>query len=127
MFSTPENLQQEAACWACSGATTQAQLYRLALLSRIARLLAPVNTDTQSLMDHAKCVVCSGALSQAEAMEIALLDMVYGLIASGGIGGGVICGNYGGGNPTFVPASGCGVAIDTSNDRIWWYYNGTWN
>lgn len=46
---------------------------------------------------------------------------------SGGTGSGLTCGNYGGSQPTFTPASGCAIALDTSNGRPWWYYNGSWN
>jgi hypothetical protein len=41
--------------------------------------------------------------------------------------GGIPSGNYAGGQPNFTPASGAAVAIDTSNNRPWWYVNGQWN
>jgi len=44
----------------------------------------------------------------------------------GGGGGAVICGNYGG-QPTFTPTTGCGVAVDTSDGTIYWYYSGAWH
>lgn len=48
-------------------------------------------------------------------------------VAIGGGGGGVTCGNYAGAEPSFTPSSACGNAIDTSNERIWWYYSGAWH
>ena len=37
-------------------------------------------------------------------------------------------GNYSGGQPTFVPNPGIvGLAIDTSNGRLWLYWNNQWN
>jgi hypothetical protein len=58
----------------------------------------------------------------------AYLDCQINNTGGGGGGGGtgVQCGNYAGGEPTFTPAT-CGVAVDTSNGRVWWYYNGAWN
>jgi hypothetical protein len=44
----------------------------------------------------------------------------------GGAGGGVPTGNYAGGQPTFTPTTAGAVAIDSSNGRIWWYFNGAW-
>lgn len=35
--------------------------------------------------------------------------------------------NYAGGKPTFTPASGFGMAVDTSNARLWIYYSGAWH
>lgn len=45
----------------------------------------------------------------------------------GGGGGGPTCANYGGGQPDFIPASGCGNAIDISDGTIYWYYSGAWH
>jgi len=64
------------------------------------------------------------ALSEGDKMAI-LLQLLCNIVEEGG--GGVRCGNYGGGEPDFTPASGCGVAIDTSNERIWWYYSAAWH
>lgn len=36
-------------------------------------------------------------------------------------------GNYSGSVPSWVPESGkIGIGIDVSNNRIWWYFSGTW-
>lgn len=44
---------------------------------------------------------------------------------NGGIQGGY--GNYAGGAPGFTPPAGTlGIAIDTSNSRLWWWY-GAWH
>ena len=45
----------------------------------------------------------------------------------GGTGTGATFGNYSGGTPTFTPASGAGMAIDTSNDTFWEYHDGAWH
>ena len=42
-------------------------------------------------------------------------------------GNGVFTGDYGGGTPTVVPPTPGASAIDTSNGRIWWYYNSSWH
>lgn len=83
------------------------------------------STDPQSLFAWSKCFACHGA-SVAELMELALLDKIRAGLEGGGVGGGVICGAYAG-QPTFTPASGCGVAIDTTTDIIYWYYSGAWH
>jgi hypothetical protein len=56
-----------------------------------------------------------------------LLCAVYG--AANGSGGGTsfTSGNYGGSQPNFTPSGSTGLAVDTSNGRIWWYYSGAWN
>ena len=46
---------------------------------------------------------------------------------AGGGGTGATFGNYAGGQPTFTPASGIGLAVDTSNGTLWEYYNGAWH
>lgn len=58
------------------------------------------------------------------------LDCIIYLLANsaGGGGGGAsfTAGNYGGSAPNFTPTATTGIAVDTSNGRIWWYYGGTW-
>lgn len=39
----------------------------------------------------------------------------------------VFASNYGGGTPTDTPASGIGIAFDTSNGTWWAYYTGAWH
>lgn len=46
---------------------------------------------------------------------------------SGSSGGGLVEGDYGGGQPDFTPASGAGIAVDNSNGHVWLYYGGQWN
>lgn len=43
------------------------------------------------------------------------------------LGGSFFNDDYGGAEPGVVPPTGIGVAIDTSNGHIWWYYGGQWN
>ena len=64
------------------------------------------------------------AMSDGDKMAI-LLQLLCNISSSGGAGG-VVCGAYAG-QPTFTPASGCGVAIDTTTDIIYWYYSGSWH
>lgn len=45
----------------------------------------------------------------------------------GGTTNGITYGNYGGGQPSFIPVTGNAYAIDTSNLRPWIYANGAWN
>lgn len=42
-------------------------------------------------------------------------------------GAGMQAGDYGGGQPTWTPVGTMGMAVDTSNSRVWIYYSGTWN
>lgn len=75
------------------------------------------------LADAAKCY-CFDAVTQKKVEAYLLYQIV---LTGGGGGGGATCGNYAGGEPDFTPATGCGVAIDTSDGRIWWYYSGAWH
>lgn len=55
-----------------------------------------------------------------------MLCVLYG--ANGGASGGATTfGNYAGGQPNFTPASGFGLAVDTSNGALWEYYGGSWH
>lgn len=48
------------------------------------------------------------------------------ITASAGIEGRLA--NYAGAAPTWTPPNNViGVAIDLSNNRIWWYFGGQWN
>ena len=45
----------------------------------------------------------------------------------GGSGSGAVFGAYGVGNPpNFTPASGTGLAVNTSDGSLWTYYGGAW-
>lgn len=35
--------------------------------------------------------------------------------------------NLAGADPAWTPAGGVGIGVDTSNDRIFWYYSGAWH
>ena len=59
---------------------------------------------------------------------VKILQVLNGLNLGGGGGGtGAVFGNYHGGQPTFTPATGNGLAVDTSNGTLWEYYNGAWH
>lgn len=66
-----------------------------------------------------------GPTSGQSQQVTALLIKSYVQTASGLQGG---SGNYAGGQPSFTPAAGLlGIAVDTSNGRLWLYYGGAWN
>lgn len=54
-----------------------------------------------------------------------MVNFVQNIVGS--LGGGVVSGNYGGVAPAFTPTTVAEIAIDTSNGRPWWYYNGAWH
>ena len=60
--------------------------------------------------------------------EAAIIYLLSAIAASGGSGtAGVTVGNYGGGEPTFTPLTDGAVAIDSSNSRVWWWFNSAWS
>jgi hypothetical protein len=112
--------------------TNTVQLLRIALLQIIANTVASsMATDPQSLISAANVsgYNAAGMCSQSDLLELSLLQIIANNVSGGGGGGGggVTTGNYGGSQPSFTPSSGAGVAIDTSNGRIWWYYSGAWH
>lgn len=124
MATDYQSLFDVAACYASCAEASEIQTLKIALIAQAVIQLDPTaNVEPQDLIDQGRCFGCLGA-SEVEMMELALLALLVN--ASGGGGGSVQCGNYAGGEPTFTPAT-CGVAIDTSNERIWWYYNGAWH
>ncbi len=82
--------------------------------------------NINSLLESGKCFACLTP-GELEIIELQLLCEILAASSGGLGGGGVVCGNYGGNQPTFTPSSGCGNAIDTSNGQVWWYYSGAWN
>lgn len=82
-------------------------------------------TEIQAALTEAGCAGCYTNASMADLLKVGLLSQISAAAETGG--GAVVCANYGGGNPTFTPASGCGVAVDTSTGQVFWYYNGAWN
>jgi hypothetical protein len=84
----------------CSATTLVAE----ATSSMYANLPTPIQ---QAIITHLLCQLASGA--------------------AGSIG--TTFGNYGGGpnEPTFTPASGTGVAVDTFDGTVWYYYSGSWH
>lgn len=82
----------------------------------------PLSCDPNTLMQQANCLMQCIPIGMMPAVKLSILCTMV----SQGVGG-PTCVNLNGGNPTTVPASGCGgPVIDTSNGRIWWYYNGSW-
>lgn len=55
------------------------------------------------------------------------LEVVIAYALSNGGGAGGLIQNFAGKTPNIVPASGSGMAIDTSNGSLWFYYNGAWH
>jgi len=57
---------------------------------------------------------------------VKILNVLGGSGTNAGSGVQAGYGNYGGGAPTFTPATGTlGLAVDTSNNRVWWW-TGSW-
>jgi hypothetical protein len=82
----------------CSATTLVAE----ATSSMYANLPTPIQ---QAIITHLLCQLASGA--------------------AGSIG--TTFGNYAGVAPGFTPAAGTGVAVDTSNGTVWYYYSGSWH
>lgn len=79
----------------------------------------------QQLLDAASQYQTIASDSTAQQVIIYLLNQITG---GGGVSGsGITFSNYGGGQPTFTPATGGGAAVDTSTGRFWLYFNGQWN
>lgn len=78
----------------------------------------------EELFAEASCFSCYGA-SQVDLLKLTLLSRIAESSGTGGAG--ITCANYAGGEPTFTPTTSCAVAIDTSTERIWWYYSGAWH
>lgn len=111
-------------CYMCN-TPGEWQLMKLSLLRQIALSMnSMADVTPQGLINQANCYNCFGNPGMWQLMELALLAQIA---QNGGSGGSLTCGNYGGGQPSFTPASGCGLALDTSNGRPWWYYNGAWH
>jgi hypothetical protein len=106
------------------------RVIQLALLQAIVQQLNPsVSTDYQSLLNSAN-VACYTNLPPGlqNVLVLALLQLIAQNIGSGGGGGtGATFGNYGGGQPSFTPSSGTGLAVDTSTNNFWDYYGGSWH
>jgi len=83
-------------------------------------------TTPQQLLDDAKCYAC-GDSKMLQLMELALLAQIAG--ASISVSTFMRAGNYGGGEPDWIPAGGVGLAIDTSTTpgTQWTYHSGAWH
>ena len=85
--------------------------------------------ELQILFAQSACPVCFLEGGLADSLKISLLEQ----IETGG-GGAAIeeCfqyGNYGGGQPTFIPTCDVGIGIDTSTVPAtqWTWYAGAWH
>lgn len=115
--STPGTLASAAACY-CFDLIT-AEKVKIYLLAQAAGL---GSMTPAQLADAAKCY-CFDPVTQKKVEAYLLYQVSIGGVA----GSGPACGNYSGGQPDFIPATGCGVAVDTSDGHIWWYYSGAWH
>lgn len=114
-------LAENAACLACAS-PIELQGIRILLLCNILNG-TPMNCDANTLMAAASAAGYTAMPPrQMDAVEVYLLCSL-----SNGSGSGFTFGNYGGGEPTFIPASGEGAAVDTSDGTKWYYYNGAWH
>jgi len=117
-MATPASLATASSCY-CFDAVTSDKV-TIFLLASIAGL-----TDmTPSELASASACYCFDRAT-SEKVKAYLLDYIA-TNGTGG-GGGVTCADYGGGEPSFTPTTSCAVAIDTSNERIWWFYSAAWH
>jgi hypothetical protein len=124
-----KTLYTSASKYIGTGACSDYEALKLALLEQVALTQNPMAaTDINSLLSTASSSGYSGAshASIPQLLELALLNIIA-TSGGGGGGGGLTAGNYAGAAPTFTPSGGTGIAVDTSNGRIWWYFNGAWN
>jgi len=102
--------------------------FQLPVLITLFGQIAGVSMNTNALIASAVCIQQCVPKDMQLPVLIALAQQILnGGVATGGIGVGIVFGNYGGSQPTFTPASGTGAAFDTSIGRPWFYYNGAWN
>jgi hypothetical protein len=126
-----QSLYTQAVGYAGLSGVSSAQLLKLALLKQIAATVAPtVATDYQSLLSSTNVpgYAAASPASLAQVLELALLQIIAQNVSGGAAPGtsSVTYGNYSGGQPSFTPASGNGMAVDTSDGAIWVYVNGVW-
>jgi len=119
------DLISAAVCYACLAERELCAIRIYLLCSEING--TPVNCDPKSLL---KAAVSAGYMDYSSKEMLAVETYLQCQLASGGGGGGgsgITFDNYNGGVPNFTPASGTGEAVDTSNNTIWLYYNGSWH
>ena len=76
MPSDPQTLITEGHCFACYGASNF-EIMKLALLSRISKLVNPDNDVTpQGLLSQGECLECYGMVSTPKLMELVLLSQI---------------------------------------------------
>jgi hypothetical protein len=129
MATDAQSLATYGQMYASQPGVQGANLLKLALLQQIAAIVAPtVQTDTQSLVSAANVAGYSSAgfPGMAALLELALLQIIANNVG-GGSSSAATFGNYAGGQPTFTPSSGTGLAVDTSDGTMWEYYSGAWH
>lgn len=81
----------------------------------------------QSVPANSNTLLATAAAQDYPALsDRELMECILAALAGGGGTGGIASGNYGGVAPTFTPTSGSAIAIDSTNGKIWAYYNSTW-
>jgi hypothetical protein len=125
-----QTLIASASDYSASGNVSGVKLLQLALLKSIAYAVAPsMPTDYQSLLNNSNIAGYNsvGYACVSDLLMLSLLGIIAGNVSGGGGSSIVVAGNYAGGQPNFTPSSAAAVAIDSSNGRVWWYFNSTWN
>jgi hypothetical protein len=123
--ATYQEIATGATCYECFGPISTAQAYQIYLLAQaVANATGNTAMTPQEIATGASCFACQG-IKTGDAAIIYLLSQLVS--AGGGGSGGGTCADYGGGNPSFTPSSGCGFAIDTSTGQVFWYYSGAWH
>jgi len=116
-------LAYAAKCLACLSPQIQGAI-------QIRLLCAFINGETMTC-DAATLVeeATSNMYSQLPIpMQSAIISYLLCSLVSGAAGSiGTTFGNYAGVAPNFTPASGTGVAVDTSTGTVWYYYSGSWH
>ena len=125
MACDPQTLATNAKCLAAKFSRTELQAIRIYLWCAYLNG-ETVSCDPQTLATASACLLEKLSRGDMDAIET---NLACAIAAGGGGGGsaGVTAADYGGGEPSFTPATDGAVAIDTSNGRIWWWYSGIWN
>lgn len=90
---------------------------------KLAAIIYLLNTNNMTANQIQAAATSYSMMPDKMAAIIYLLANASG----GGSGTGATFGDYGGGQPSFTPSSGVGLAVDTSNGTLWQYYNSAWH
>jgi|SRR5579872_5103493 len=119
-MATPNSIAKAAAAF---GGLDDRPL-RQAMVYLLAQILGTNMTPNQ--IANASSCYC-GDDKALMMMAVYLLSQILANGGTGGGGSGLSCGNYAGAQPTFTPTTSCANAIDTSNGRVWYYFNSAWH